>query len=145
MNLCKRNKKENLKHMFGSVKIKSRYMTRADWILIFIVFFMALLLAAGFFLAGQGQASVVVIEQDGREIMRLPLQNYTVRIPYGSGYNVVTVSEHGVLVEEADCPDQICVRQGEISRGGESIVCLPHRLVVRLVVEGEDGLDAMTN
>ncbi|MDO4333477.1 MAG: NusG domain II-containing protein [Eubacteriales bacterium] len=120
-------------------------MTKADVILIFGVFVLSVLLAAGFFWYGRGTASVVVIEQDGREIMRLPLQENTVRIPCENGYNIVMVTERGVSVKEADCPDRICVRQGEITGGGQSIVCLPHKLVVRLVSEDGEELDAMTN
>ena len=47
-------------------------------------------------------------------------------------------------MEEADCPDRLCVRQGAVSRVGESIICLPHELVV--TVEGEEmdgGLDGV--
>ena len=33
---------------------------------------------------------------------------------------------------EASCADQLCVRQGEIERIGETIVCLPHRLLVEV-------------
>lgn len=125
--------------------MKSIAMTRADFLLIFAIFAAALLFAGIFARNGQRPASAVVIEQDGREIMRLPLEENRVRIPGENGYNVIVVSEHGVWMEEADCPDQICVRQGEIDGSGESIVCLPHRLTVRLVVEGDEGLDAMTN
>lgn len=125
--------------------MKSIAITRADLLLIFAVFAAALLFAGTFLGSGRKQASAVVIEQDGREIMRLPLEENRVKIPCENGYNVITVSEHGVWMEEADCPDQICVRQGEISRSMESIICLPHKLTVRLVVEGDEGLDAMTN
>ena len=39
-------------------------------------------------------------------------------------------------VAEANCGDHTCIRTGQISREGEAIVCLPHRLVVR--IEGGD-------
>lgn len=50
----------------------------------------------------------------------------------GSSYNLMTVSEAGVSVEAADCPDQICVHHIPIKGGGESIICLPHKLVVEI-------------
>ena len=34
---------------------------------------------------------------------------------------------------DADCPDKICVNHATISDVGESIVCLPHRVVVEIV------------
>ena len=52
----------------------------------------------------------------------------------------------GVRVEAADCPTQDCVHTGVISRGGQSIVCLPARIIIRL--EGgpppETAVDAVT-
>ena len=45
----------------------------------------------------------------------------------------VTAAENGaVFMAEADCPDSLCVQMGKIYREGESIVCLPHGLVIRI-------------
>lgn len=133
--------------MFGNVKWKAKYLTGADLCLILGILALAAFLAAFFFAASaRHEMAEAVIEQDGQEILRLPLaEERTVRIPWEDGFNTVTVTQQGVFMSEADCPDQICVRQGTICNGGESIVCLPHRLVIRL--EGTDGnaLDAMTN
>lgn len=50
----------------------------------------------------------------------------------------------GVRVEEADCPTQDCVRTGTICRRGQSIVCLPARIVVRLTGGGgPEDVDAV--
>ena len=48
-------------------------------------------------------------------------------------------------MEEADCPDGTCVRQGAIQTPGETIVCLPHRVTVTIVGNGEGtgGVDAV--
>ena len=48
-------------------------------------------------------------------------------------------------MESADCPDQICVRQKAISKEGESIICLPNKVVVSIVGGEEKELDAVTN
>ena len=39
----------------------------------------------------------------------------------------------------ADCPDQICVKTGSISRSGQSIVCAPNRVVVTVTGEDKDA------
>lgn len=57
------------------------------------------------------------------------------------GFNIVTVRGGAVRVTDADCPDKVCVRTGAISGGAVPIVCLPHRLEIR-VVNGTDDLDA---
>jgi hypothetical protein len=44
-------------------------------------------------------------------------------------------------MEGANCPDQTCVKQGVIKDGTVPIVCLPHKVIVR-IEGGESGLDA---
>ena len=56
---------------------------------------------------------------------------------------MIEVSGGRVRVRDADCPDRLCVRMGWVSRDGESIVCLPHKLVVT-VRGGEAGPDAVS-
>ena len=51
----------------------------------------------------------------------------------------VTVSSGRISVSHADCHDQICVNTPAISRVGQSIVCAPAGVVVRMVGEGEDA------
>ena len=55
------------------------------------------------------------------------------KLAEGTSYNLISVTDGVVVVEAADCMDQICVRHKEISSTGESIICLPHRLVVEIV------------
>lgn len=63
--------------------------------------------------------------------------------------NTVVIENGQVYMKEADCPDGLCISQGKISKAGQSIICLPHKLVVRLVVSSgnnspdDDGLDVM--
>jgi len=38
-----------------------------------------------------------------------------------------------VDVIEADCPDKICVKHTNIKNAGETIICLPHKLVIEIV------------
>ena len=53
--------------------------------------------------------------------------------------------ESGLRVARSDCPTQDCVHTGTISRSGQSIVCLPARIIIRL--EGgtpeDGGVDAI--
>lgn len=53
-------------------------------------------------------------------------------VPEGMSYNLFSVSDGSVRMEVADCPDQICVHHIPIKGGGESIICLPHKLVVEI-------------
>ena len=52
-------------------------------------------------------------------------------------YNLLAISGDRVWMEAADCRDQICVHHVPVSAGGESIICLPHRLVVEIADEAD--------
>ena len=57
-------------------------------------------------------------------------------LPEGISYNLISVTDGTVVMEAADCKDQICVHHKPITSRGESIICLPHRLVIEVV--GDD-------
>ena len=104
---------------------------------------LAALLLCGLWLLLRRDGAVVVVEQDGRETARYSLtENTTVRIEGEGGYNLLVIENGEAWLSQADCPTQICVKSGRIRSGGQSIVCLPHRLVVR-IVGGASPLDAV--
>lgn len=81
------------------------------------------------------------IYQNGKLIKTVELSESTeFTVTCAEGFNVITVEDGKICVSSADCPDKVCVRQGKIS-GAVPIVCLPHRLEIR-VVDGDDGVDA---
>jgi len=70
------------------------------------------------------------ITLDGERIRTVDLyrdQSFTVKSQWGE--NTVVVENGTVRVEEASCPDHVCVKRGACS-GGPPIVCLPNRLVI---------------
>ena len=52
----------------------------------------------------------------------------TIETPYGQ--NTLQIRDGVASVTAADCPDKLCVNQGGISETGQTIVCLPHKLVI---------------
>jgi len=54
------------------------------------------------------------------------------------GRQVVVCIEDGcAFVRQADCPDQVCVKTGRLSVGGQTAACLPSGVV--LIVQGGAG------
>lgn len=49
------------------------------------------------------------------------------------GTNLLLIREGAAYIQEADCPDGLCVRQGSIWAAGQSIICLPHEIVVEVI------------
>ena len=50
---------------------------------------------------------------------------------------VIVVSGGKISVKDADCPDKICQKRGAINKKGQSIVCLPNRIVIKIAGKGE--------
>lgn len=87
---------------------------------------------------GTSGRTVAEIKVGAAVIERIDLsavtEPYTKTVYTGNdGYNVIEVREGMIRVVEANCPEQVDVRQGWISSPYESIVCLPHRLVITIL------------
>ena len=94
--------------------------------------------------APQSGALTVVVSADGQELDRLPLAQFGTHTYANNGYTLtVTAAGGAVSVTQSDCPGQDCVHSGAVSRAGQSIVCLPARIVVELV-GAADGYDLVT-
>lgn len=87
----------------------------------------------------------VEINVDGELYKKVKLNDEKeIKIEREDGYNIIRVHDNGVEMIEANCPDQICVKSGFISKVGSTIVCLPHKIYVEIVGDMEDGLDAIS-
>ena len=88
-----------------------------------------------FFLRGEG--STVQVEVDGTVIGIYPLSvDREVEIITGENgeeLNLLVIKDGKATVTAATCPDGICAAHRPISREGESIVCLPHKVVVTVI------------
>ncbi len=83
----------------------------------------------------------VEIYQNGVLIKKMPLsQNAEFTVSCENGTNVIKIENGAVRVDYADCPDKVCVNMGAV-KGAVPIVCLPHRLEIR-VADGENSVDA---
>ena len=105
---------------------------------------LAALICCGLWLGLRRDGAAVVVEQDGKETARYALdENRTVRIKGQGGYNLLVIEGGEAWLLEADCPNLLCVKTGKIRYAGQSIVCLPHKVAVR-IVGGASALDAVT-
>ena len=111
-----------------------------------IILIAALVLIAGVALLcirlNRTAGGTVKVTLDGKVVAQLPLGvDCTQVFESDRGSNTLVIRDGGASVTEADCPDKVCVNQGVIRYDGESIVCLPHRLVVTVVGGQSSGLD----
>ena len=79
-----------------------------------------------------GRGSAVTVSIDGETVCEYSLMTDG-RYPINGGTNTLVIEGGTARIEDADCPDKLCEKQGKISRLGERIVCLPNRVSVEVV------------
>ncbi len=100
-------------------------------------------------LTKRSEGRVAEIVQDGIVLRVIDLdrvtEEYAFSIPCPEGgSNTVLVRPGAIRVSEADCPDRICVHQGWLRDRAAPIVCLPHRLVIRLDKTAAETADTVS-
>ena len=105
-------------------------MKKGDFILIGVLVLFTVLLLVFFFIKPRGADCVVY--EDGERVSSFPLnQNGTHRIETKDGfYNILVIENGEAFISEADCKNQVCVHTNPISKTGDAIICLPHKVSV---------------
>lgn len=83
---------------------------------------------------------VAIIKQRDIEIEEIFIDDLDefIEIKLPENDNVVIHAENGrIRFYKSDCPDQVCVNSGWISKKGEMAVCLPYQLIIK--IEGADS------
>ncbi|MEF9992226.1 MAG: NusG domain II-containing protein [Romboutsia sp.] len=84
------------------------------------------------------------IKISGKTCNNIPLSSFKGEdkfvIETSHGNNTIIVKNNTIQIIEADCHDELCVKQGDIFKIGESIICLPHELIIE--IKGEESIDS---
>ena len=115
---------------------------KTDIILIAALLVAGAIVALILLLGGKNGSNVSVLV-DGEVVKEFPLsENTTYEIEgIDGGRNYLVIEDGQAWLEDADCPDKLCVGMGKISKDGQSIVCLPHKVVVEVSGDGTNSDD----
>ena len=114
----------------------SRKKRLADLILIVALLLLALVCYLLF--SGSGShGNVAVVCVNGEETARYPLV-VDGRYELNGGSNILIIQDGCAWLEDADCPDKLCVRQGKIELDGQCITCLPNKLTVTIYADNSE-------
>ncbi len=119
------------------LRAESRRFTPFDLLLVAGVVALAVFLIMGSVAKASGPGETAIVEVNGREVMKISLnenRDYTVVGFRGETY--ISVQNGEIRVTDSDCPDKLCVKMGWISQSDASIVCLPNRVVIRVMGSG---------
>lgn len=99
-----------------------------------------------FLTGGKSGENSAEIYEDGKLVKTIadldPEKEYSFEIKTKNGTNTVSVGGGSIWVSSADCSNRTCVHAGKISLAGQTVICAPHKLVIKVV--GETSADAMT-
>lgn len=123
-------------------------MKKGD-ILIIVLLILAALGGAGYVLINDMNQTnrYVVISHDQEELYRIKINDqYEDVITYEEGdeLNEIHIRDGKVWIEYATCDNQVCVKSASIERVGQSIVCLPHKLIVEIKGQGNNSVDIIS-
>ena len=121
-------------------------MNKKDILLILCILFLAIVL---FFInsAGIKKGSYITVSVDGVVVDTFSLtedMDKDILLEDGS-YNHIRIKNGIASVTDADCPDKICVHQKGISKQGESIICMPHKMIITAYAKKEAEYDSVAN
>ena len=114
----------------------NRKLTKNDWIFLLVLttlLFLLFFLFYGPFFGKNG--SVVTVTVDGSLFGTYDLRtDQTIEITNSKKEvtNLLVIKDRKASVKQANCPDKLCVKQKEICRNHETIVCLPNKVVVTI-------------
>lgn len=114
-----------------------------DAVVAAVVLALAIAVAVVSFAPRSSDAGSVVITRNGEELGRWALgMDGKAIVEVDGRYPLrVCIDYDIVYVEHADCPTQDCVRTGMIHRPGQSIICLPNQVVIKIVGNDSSGPD----
>lgn len=86
-----------------------------------------------FFSTMEKDGQSVCITIDGKQYGTYSLQeNRTIELKRGDAMNQITIKEGRAAMTNSNCHGQDCVHQGSIETTAQTIVCLPHKIVVTI-------------
>ena len=122
-------------------------MKKGDVILIIgiVLFSLSSIFYIKYFLNRDTDTKYLSIQVNGREINTIDIlnpdndQEFEIDTEYGK--NKVIIEDGYVRIRSANCPDQVCVIHKKISKTGETIVCLPNKLVLEIKGDNDDKIE----
>lgn len=115
--------------------------SRNDIIFIAALLIVTALAALALFLF-RTEGDTVIVTVDGEFFGEYALsEDRTVEIIGENGRNLLVIQNGEASISEASCPDGICSSHRPISRSGESIICLPNKVVVEVHSQEKEQAD----
>ncbi len=96
------------------------------------------ILAAIHFTGESGTTVQVSVDGVVRSSYPIDKEITTIIEGYNGGRNTLVIEDGYAYLKDTSCPDHLCEKMGKINTAGQSVICLPNRVVVEII--GDDSL-----
>lgn len=104
-------------------------MIKKGDIIVFVSIIVISVLLFVFMIIPKNEGETLIVKIGNEEYCRKPLnEDTTILLPE----NTVVIEDGYAFVTEAKCNDKICINTGKISKRGETVVCMPARLILEV-------------
>ncbi|MCB2199325.1 NusG domain II-containing protein [bacterium] len=114
-----------------------------DWIIIILLLALSAGVTAMTIQLPTGQHAVVTV--NGERAAILPVgEEAELEVEGPLGITTIVSDADGVRIVDSPCPHKLCVRMGRVLSRGQTILCVPNHVAIRVEGDADDGVDGVT-
>lgn len=116
-------------------------ITKGDIILVISLIILSVMLFAFSFSKSESLKAEIYV--DGEKLHSITLSEVTESYTLTENYCQLLIEKDGVSFVFSDCGDQLCVKRGKLKNQGDTMACVPEKVVVILKSDGKDKIDSV--
>ncbi len=125
--------------MTGEDKMKKLYLN--DFILNIIIILLCISIPICLSVVGKNDKKQVIVSYNGDVVKIMSPDEDDA---FGIEGVQIEIKNGTAFVAHSDCPDGLCMKMKKAKNVGDSIICVPNKVSVRIVGDGEDkGADVI--
>ena len=131
--------------------MKKLGVKKGDIIIIIALIILSFIPQIVFFLTTYNKYNSLQVEiySKGQLYKKVPLNKASEKLQFTVenelGINIIEIDHGQVKITDANCHDKVCVKSHAIDNPGETLICLPHKLVVKITGKGIQDTDEVSS
>lgn len=118
-----------------------RNITKGDIILIVSLIVISLMMFVFSFSGSENLIAEIYV--DGEKMHSIALSEVTESYTLNENYCQLLIEKDGVSFAFSNCADQLCVKRGKLKNQGDTMACVPEKVVVILKADGKEKIDGV--
>lgn len=118
-----------------------RNITKGDIILIVSILVLSIIWFVFSFTAEENLRAEIYV--DGEKAHSIALSEVEESYSIRENYCELLIEKDGVSFSFSNCADQLCVRRGKLKRHGDTMACVPEKIVVIIKSDKQNKIDGV--